>query len=56
MSVAVSHMVEYLPMPEDELWRVNIIKDIIDARQNNSVIDGFSIDELDGYMDYVCTS
>ena len=49
-------MVEYHPIPEDELWRVNIIRDIIDARQNNTVIEGFSIDELDGYMDFVCTS
>ena len=49
-------MVEYHPIPEDELWRVNIIRDNIDARQNNTVIEGFSIDELDGYMDFVCTS
>ena len=56
LNVNNADMVEYHPIPQDELWRVNIIRDITDARQNNTVIEGFSIDELDGYMDFVCTS
>ena len=48
--------IEYHPIPENEKWRVNILEDIIRARMNHSEIEGFSMEELDDIVEFVCTS
>ena len=56
LEVSDADIIKYHPIPENEKWRVPIIKEIIDARMNNSEIEGFSFKELDNIVEFVCTS
>ena len=39
------YAVKYFPIPENELWRVNILKELIELKESHFV-NGFSNDEL----------
>ena len=54
--VSDADLIKYHPIPENQKWRVPIMKDIIEARMNNSVIERFSFNELDNIVEFVCTS
>ena len=43
--------------PENELWRINLIAEIIEARRNVSeMLPGFTLEELEDMLNYACTS
>ena len=46
----------YNPLPENELWKAAMIREIMEVRAGNAMIEGFSSKELDKMMDYLCTS
>ena len=48
--------IPYHPIPENEKWRLYILEDIIRARMNHSELEGFSVQELDDIVEFVCTS
>ena len=41
---------------DDNMWRVNIIREITDLKFGQVMIDGFSIEECDEILQYACTS
>ena len=51
-----SKMIRYHPIPEEEKWKVQYIKEIIEVRTGNMSIEGFSQYELDEIMEFMCTS
>ena len=51
-----AHLILYHPIPEEELWRLGIIKDVVDSRFNRAVIGNFSNDDLNDILDFACTS
>ena len=46
----------YHEIPENEKWRVPLIKEIIEAREHGVHIDNFETDDLDAMLHYACTS
>ena len=56
LNISDANLIEYFPISDDEKWRIGILRDIIDARKSNSTIEGFTFEELDLIVDYVCTS
>ena len=41
---------------DDNMWRVDIIREITDLKFGQVMIDGFSIEECDEILQYACTS
>ena len=50
------NLVKYNEIPEEEIWRVNIIKELVDVNWGECVVDGFSRDEICYIMGYACAS
>ena len=48
--------VEYLPIKPEEKWRLPFIKDIIEAKNENMVIQNIEDGDLDDMLDVLCTS
>ena len=46
----------YQQLPESELWRPNLIKELLDIRANGLELNGFSEEEVSTLIDYVCGS
>ena len=47
--------VKYKRLPEDEIWRIQILNEIIFARDNNVEVDGLSRRDINDIIYYVCT-
>ena len=49
------HM-RYFPIPEGELWRSPLLRDLIKAKHDISTLPGFSHAEVEDLLKNVCTS
>ena len=47
---------EYNPIQEDQSWRVSIVKELIDVREKECEVQGFTDEELEEIINHVCTS
>ena len=47
---------EYFKVPENEYWRVNVLKELLETRLENSAIPGFSQQEITEMIEFVCVS
>ena len=50
-----SNLVDYHPIPEEESWRLEILTELLEQRQHNVNIEGFTSDELDDLIHIVFT-
>ena len=50
----VKKTMKYYPVPEAESWRPNILKNLLDIRESKAVLPGFSVDEVEAMIEYVC--
>ena len=48
--------VPYFGIEEKEKWRIDIINEIIEIRNNDIEVPGFNTDELSEILNYACTS
>ena len=48
--------IEYFNMEKKDLWKVDIIKEIIDVKSKIASIDNFNTEELETVLTYLCTS
>ena len=48
--------IEYFNMEKKDLWKVDIIKEIIDVKSKIANIDNFNTEELETVLTYLCTS
>ena len=46
---------KYKQLPEDEIWRMPILTEMIFARDNNIEIEGLSKRDINDIITYVCT-
>ena len=46
----------YSPIPENEQWRVNVAKDLLEARHHEEFLPGFSQEEITDMLNFVCSS
>ena len=49
------HSVKYFPIPENEFWRVNVLRDLIELKASHFV-EGFSNDELNEIVNCVASN
>ena len=49
---------KYVDVPEKELWRIDVIKNLLELKWNESEIINFDVEkkELDDLLEYLCTS
>ena len=48
--------IEYDNMSDDEVWRVNMIKEVTDVKFDQLTIEGFSIEECEEMLHFACIS
>ena len=48
--------IEYHEIKEEEVWRVGLANEMIDALWGENVVEGFSRDELGYILSYACAS
>ena len=48
-------LIRYAEIPENERWRVNMVKELTDVNWGENVIEGFSREELSYIMYQVCS-
>ena len=46
----------YFELPENESWRLPVIRDLLQARKNEVEITGFNIQEVEDLLRFTCTS
>ena len=46
----------YQPVPDIELWRLDLIEELLETRHGNSNIEGFTPEEISEMIDYLCIS
>ena len=47
--------IEYFKLADNEAWKVETIKEIIQVKQGLYQVPGFANDELETILDYLCT-
>ena len=47
-------LVKYNEIPEEQPWRVSVIKEVVDVNWGESAVDGFSRQELNYILGYAC--
>ena len=47
---------KYFPLPENESWRVPLIKELLAVKAQNLTLEGFTSKEIDEIIVYACTS
>ena len=51
----VKNSVRYRTIPDSEEWRVNMCKELLNVRENDVTVPGFSSDELEELLGYLCS-
>ena len=51
----VKNNVRYRELPEEELFRIPILREMLDARNNNTTVDGLSRRDINDIIRYICT-
>ena len=52
----VKRNMKYFPIPDEEAWRLPLLRDLMKARNDNTILPGFSLSEVEEILKYVCTS
>ena len=48
--------IDYLPVPEEDKWKISLVKELIDVKWGEASIGVFSTNEIDDMLDHICTS
>ena len=48
--------IEYHKIPADEEWRIGVVRDIIDIRNGEASLEGFSLKDLENMLDFIGTN
>ena len=47
--------IEYHKIPEKESWRVDLLKELVEVKQDELEVHGIPVDEIDQILEFVCT-
>ena len=47
---------KYFEIPDHETWRANLLKEIVNMKNDVNEVNGIAMEELDQIMNYICTS
>ena len=53
--IDVKNNLKYCELPEQEYWRIPIMRQMITARDNYETVDGLSHRDIKEIINYVCT-
>ncbi len=48
--------IEFVPVPQEDVWKINLVKELIDVKWGEASIAYFSTDEIDEILEQICTS
>ena len=48
--------IQYAPVMPDDVWKVDMVKELIEVRANQATIENFSDDELEEILEHLCIS
>ena len=51
---ADSLTIPYHPTSEADMWKENMLREIVDVRSKQLVVDGFDMEELDEMLEFIC--
>ena len=51
---ADSLTIPYHPTSEADMWKENMLREIVDVRSKQLVVDGFYMEELDEMLEFIC--
>ena len=46
----------YESILNDEEWRIDIANELVDVREGTKILPHFGYEEINSYLDYVCTA
>ena len=52
----IKRKMQYMPVPDDEKWCVPMLKDLLSTRNGCNYIPGFSSEEIEDVIKWLCTS
>ena len=52
----VKETFQYKAVPDDQAWRIPILKELIEVKAGNTVIEGFTNEEILEMLEHVCVS
>ena len=55
-SCEVTENFKHKPVPDDQLWRIPLLKEIIEVRAGTYQIEGFTDEEITEMIEFVCIS
>ena len=55
-SSEVKESLKYKAVPDNQVWRIPIVKELIEVKAGNAVIEGFTNGEILEMFDHVCVS
>ena len=55
-AVDVKKQMEYFPVPEDETWRIPIIKELLEIKSGNANISNFAEEDVSDLLNILCTT
>jgi hypothetical protein len=55
-SSEVKECMKYKAVPENQVWRIPIVKELIEVKAGNVVIEGFTNEEILEMLEHVCVS
>ena len=55
-SSEVKETLKYKAVPDDQVWRIPIVKELIEVKAGNAVIEGFTNEEILEMLQHVCVS
>ena len=47
---------KYAPVKSDEMWKIDIVKELVEVRANQVQIEHFSEEEVNELIEHICTS
>ena len=47
---------EYCPIQPGDEWKVNMVRELIEVRENNLNVEHFTAEELEEVLEHICTS
>ena len=53
---SVKKSMKYFPIPEDQKWRVSIIRELLDCKDGSKEVLNFTSTEIGDMLEYACTS
>ena len=56
LNVIDAESIEYHTIPEGETWRLEMLKELIEAKQGELQVPGMRKDDMDHIMNYICTN